>query len=363
MNEPVDKDYAFRQAKMQYQLSEYDTELMKKQFLFQKMLENNINSQHATLDSNMDELKSKIDTLEKEKEELMETIRSSDTRKLAEQKRDRLKQLEIDVFELKKKEKELVRTIKLKEENEKHCEKLRAEIQHIKQERVKLIKQMKSDTEQFRKYKQDKEKEVNQLKALERKRLVEISKLQEGNNRQENILRRKNEEITRIQKQLRETSEKQKQVAEKRQQAFDRKESSQIGERLRGWMTQEIELSVGLAEARINLNRLIEERKESGAELTKLAEKLEEMKSEEMGGGGAPAKRNKPSYDMDATYIAGSRAVEASANEEEGGSSGRAKLEQQIERLREEIECKNVQINEIQQMVIEGDLGRACFFV
>ena len=307
----------------------------------------------------MDELKSKIETLEKEKEELMETIRTSDTRKLTDQKRDRLKQLEIDVFELKKKEKEFIRMIKLKEENEKHCEKLRSEIQHIKQERVKLIKQMKSDTEQFRKYKQDKEKEVNQLKALERKRLVEISKLQEGNNRQENILRRKNEEITRIQKQLRETSEKQKQVAEKRQQAFDRKESSQIGERLRGWMTQELELSVSLAEARINLNRLIEERKESGAELTKLAEKLEEMKSEEMGVG--PAKRNKVSYDMDATYIAGSRAdsAHASANEEEGGSSGRVKLEQQIERLREEIECKSVQINEIQQMVIEGDLGKA----
>jgi hypothetical protein len=84
-----------------------------------------------------------------------------------------------------------------------------------------------------KRYKQEKEKEVNQLKALERKRLVEISKLQEGNNRQEAVLRRKNEEISRIQKQLRETFEKQKQVAEKRQMAFDRKDTSSTAEKLR----------------------------------------------------------------------------------------------------------------------------------
>lgn len=82
-------------------------------------------------------------------------------------------------------------------------------------------------------FKQEKEKEVNQLKAIERKRLVEISKLQEGNHRQEAVLRRKNEEINRIQRQLRETLEKQKQVAEKRQQAFDRKDSSTLGDKLR----------------------------------------------------------------------------------------------------------------------------------
>jgi hypothetical protein len=80
-----------------------------------------------------------------------------------------------------------------------------------------------------KRYKQEKEKEVNQLKAVERKHLVEISKLQEGNHRQEAILRRKNEEITRIQKQLRATVDKQKQVAEKRQMVFDRKDSSIMG--------------------------------------------------------------------------------------------------------------------------------------
>lgn len=62
-----------------------------------------------------------------------------------------MRALENEVLDLKKKEKEFQKLIKLKEENEKHCEKLRQEIVHIKQERVKLIKQMKADTELFRK--------------------------------------------------------------------------------------------------------------------------------------------------------------------------------------------------------------------
>ncbi len=111
------------------------------------------------------------------------------------------------------------------------------------------------------------------MKALDRKRMVEITKLHEGNNRQEAILRRKNEEISRIQKKLRETSEK-KIVAEKRQQTLDRKENSSLGDKLRSWITQELELSVGLAEARINLNNLLAERKETAAELAKLQDEL-----------------------------------------------------------------------------------------
>jgi kinesin family protein 4/21/27 len=348
-----------RQAKMQYQLTEYDSELAKKEQLFRKMCENNAFSSindTKLLSTNMEELKHKIESLEKEKEELLETLRCTEasSKNKAEQKRDRLKQLETEVFDMKRKEKELVKMIKLKEENEKHCEKLRQEIAHIKQERVKLLKQMRSDADSFRKFRQEKEKEVNQLKALERKRLVEISKLQEGNNRQEAVLRRKNEEISRIQKQLRETSEKQKQVAEKRQQAFDRKDSSTLGEKLRGWITQELDLSVNIAEARMNLNKLIEERKESAAELTKLEEKLNEIDDELTN----PPKNKERKFEMDSTYIAGANTPnDIDLCDEEALVRDRQELEQRIERLKEDIECKNVQINEIQQMVIEGDQG------
>jgi kinesin family protein 4/21/27 len=222
----------------------------------------------------MDDLKHKVELLEKEKEDLTELLKQGDSsKKAADARRDRMKQLESEVSDLRRKEKEFQKMLKLKEENEKQCEKLRQEIVNIKQERVKLIKQMRADTETFRKFRQEKEKEVNQLKALERKRLIEITKLQEGNHRQEAILRRKNEEITRIQRQLRETCEKQKQVAEKRQQAFDRKDSA-MGEKIRQWITQEIEIQVGLSEAQLTKAQLLDERKELSAELAELQLRL-----------------------------------------------------------------------------------------
>lgn len=81
--EPADKDYAFRQAQMQFQLSEYDSELAKKEQIFRKMIENNMSSQNGTsrYDINMDELKSKINALEKEKEELLDIIRAAESKK------------------------------------------------------------------------------------------------------------------------------------------------------------------------------------------------------------------------------------------------------------------------------------------
>ena len=136
VNEPVDKDFALRQAKMQYQLTEYDTELMKKTQLFQKMLENNMNKHENKIEANMDDLKTRIDALEKEKEDLLDVIRNGEagakSKTGAEQRSTRLKQLEAECSELKKQEKDFKRMIKIKEENEKHCERLRNEIQHIK---------------------------------------------------------------------------------------------------------------------------------------------------------------------------------------------------------------------------------------
>lgn len=76
----MDKDYALRQAKMQLQLGEFDTELLKKQSLHQKMLQSlvHLTGRDSKLESNMDELKNRIELLEKEKEDLLDQIRTSD---------------------------------------------------------------------------------------------------------------------------------------------------------------------------------------------------------------------------------------------------------------------------------------------
>lgn len=356
-NEPVDKEYVMRQARMQFQLTEYDAELAKKEMLFQKMRENNYEDQLLRSSHNMQDLRSKIDSLEKEKEDLMDALRSNEatSRKAADLKRDRLKQLELEVLDLKRKEKEYARMVKLKEENEKHCERLRAEIVHIKQERVKLLKQIRSDADAFRKFRQEKEKEVTTLKALDRKRQVEIHKLQEGNTKQDAVLRRKNEEISRMQKQVREMVEKQKQVAEKRLQAFERKDSSLLGDKLRGWITQELDLSVNIAETRILLTQLIEERKEANSELTRLNKERNDLI--ELNNNIAKQSNNKRKLvDMDCTYVAGGPAAPSNDDQEEvERNNAIADLDSRILRLEEEIECKSIQITEIQQTVIDGD--------
>lgn len=103
-NEPVDTEHTLKMAGMQHQLNEYNTELMRKQQVFQKMLENNSNKhetqQAMNVETELASLKSKIDLLEREKEELLKT------KHVAELKRDRIKQIESEYNELKKKEKE-----------------------------------------------------------------------------------------------------------------------------------------------------------------------------------------------------------------------------------------------------------------
>ena len=65
----------------------------------------------------------------------------------------------------------------------------------MKRQRVKLLKQMKEDADQFRKWKAVKDKEVLQLKAKDRKRQFEMVKREAENANQLSVLRRKASEV------------------------------------------------------------------------------------------------------------------------------------------------------------------------
>ena len=302
LNEPVDTDYVMRQANMQWQLTEYDSELAKKEQLFRKVRENTYDSindvklaeQLQDLQRNSEiskkqaevtherlklleaeflevkkkyeelklkeeneklkseivqikaerenaydsindvkqalcELKGQIDAIEREKEELQDLLRNSEiSKKEAEATHERLR-LKAESLEVNNQ-----RMLKLKEENEKHCEKLKSEIVQIKAERVKLIRQMRADAEVFKKFKQEKEMEVSKLNAQNVKSQVAISKLQERNNKQKAMIRHKKDELLQIKrlKILKTTNEKKKQVAEKRQQKHEREVSSSMRDKL-----------------------------------------------------------------------------------------------------------------------------------
>ena len=127
-------------------------------------------------------------------------------------------------------------------------------------------------------------------------------------------------------------------------------------------------MSAGLAEARLNLNKLIEERKEAASELARLQEKHDETEHDTPLGStaiGGSSKRkfaaagfdnNGPSA-MDTTYTTSSSSADTALVSSPSQPPARLALQQRIERIKEDIECKSVQINEIQTMVIEGDQG------
>ncbi len=124
-------------------------------------------------------------------------------------------------------------------------------------------------------------------------------------------------------------------------------------------MSQEIDLSVNIAEARINLQKMLDERKEAASELARLTKELSEMDDEILHH--QPLMKRPRAIGLDSTYIAGaaSNDLTSNATEDEEMEKARHELEERIYRLKDDIDCKNIQINEAQQTVIEGDQGKA----
>ncbi|TRZ04719.1 hypothetical protein HGM15179_022388 [Zosterops borbonicus] len=148
---------------------------------------------------NIKDLELEVSNLQKEKEELVLALHMAkkdiNQAKLSEQHRKRLQELEAQINELKKKLNEQSKLLKLKESMEHTVSKLNQEIREMKQQRVRLMHQIKEDTEKFRQWKQQKDKEVIQLKEKDQKRQYELLKLERDFQKQANVLQRKTEEV------------------------------------------------------------------------------------------------------------------------------------------------------------------------
>merc|ERR1719461_3490 len=78
----------------------------------------------------------------------------------------------------------------------------------MKQTKVKLIKQMKEESEKGRQWKAAKEKEVYKLKQQEKKAQVKMSAMSLQHERRENVMKRKVEEANATSKRLKEAMAK-----------------------------------------------------------------------------------------------------------------------------------------------------------
>ncbi|CAL9161910.1 unnamed protein product [Musa hybrid cultivar] len=134
--------------------------------------------------------------------------------KLPDNHLQKLKDLEAQILDLKKKQESQVQLLKQKQRSEEAAKKLQEEIQYIKAQKVvQLHHKIKQEAEQFRQWKASREKELLQLRKEGRRNEYERHKLQALNQRQKLVLQRKSEEAAMATKKLKELLETRKSSA------------------------------------------------------------------------------------------------------------------------------------------------------
>ncbi|NXN24635.1 KIF4 protein, partial [Nycticryphes semicollaris] len=331
--------HALRQAQMSKELLELNKALILKEALAKKMTQNDsqlepIQSQYQT---NIKDLELEVSNLQKEKEELILALhiakKDVNQAKLSERRRKRLQELEGQINELKKKLNEQSKLLKLKESTEHTVSKLNQEIREMKSQRVQLMRQIKEDAEKFRQWKQQKDKEVIQLKERDRKRQYELLKLERDFQKQANVLRRKTEEAAAANKRLKDALQKQREAADKRKESQNRGMEG-VAARVKSWLANEVEVLVSTEEARRHLADLLEDRKILAQELLQLKEKKE-------AGENPPLKLRRRTYSITDLQV----------------SEMDLSISKQIESLETEMELRSAQIADLQQKLLDADNG------
>merc|ERR1719186_963242 len=276
-----DATHALRQTELANQLNDLNKVLSKKQELAGGMGDNHekllaLKKQYETTLKGMED---EITKLQKEKDSLSVQQRNAGSgaaavtggganNKVSEMRRKRIQELEGQIGDLKKKQKEQQKLAKINEQNELKVKKLNDEIKQMKVAKVKLIKQMKEDSEKVRQWETTKEKEVHQLKQKDRKQQVTISKMERLHERQQNVMKRKMEESSAINKRLKDALAKKEAVQKQREGSTKRLEGA--GDRVRGWIKSEIEVVVSTKEAESTKEQLISDRKSLASKIGKL---------------------------------------------------------------------------------------------
>lgn len=179
------------------------------------------------------------------------------TQKLQDIHAQKLKALEAQILDLKKKQENQVQLLKQKQKSDEAAKRLQDEIQSIKAQKVQLQQRIKQEAEQFRQWKASREKELLQLRKEGRKNEYERHKLQALNQRQKMVLQRKTEEAAMATKRLKELLEARKSSA---------RDSSAIpngngtngqsnDKSLQRWLDHELEVMVNVHEVRFEYEK------------------------------------------------------------------------------------------------------------
>ncbi|GLT34220.1 hypothetical protein SLA2020_087470 [Shorea laevis] len=209
------------------------------------------------------ELEDEKRAVQQERDRLLAEIEnlaaSSDgqTQKLQDINSQKLKTLEAQILDLKKKQENQVQLLKQKQKSDEAAKKLQEEIQFIKAQKVQLQHKIKQEAEQFRHWKASREKELLQLRKEGRRNEYERHKLQALNQRQKMVLQRKTEEAAMATKRLKELLEARKSsVRDNLAISNGNGMNGQTNEKaLQRWLDHELEVILNVHEVRFEYEK------------------------------------------------------------------------------------------------------------
>jgi kinesin family protein 4/21/27 len=305
--------FAKKQMDFQSQLRDLEQELQMKQTLLSKKAANSALYQvDGDAEKTILEYESVIKNYEKELDELRclnQTTKSKDAKtvKLSEDRRLKIKNLETELAEAKKKARQYEKTKRAQEQDRRKIEDLQREIQEMKTLRVRLLRESRQEAESYKKWMQNREKEIFHLKEMSKKQENQMKRMNVLHEKQQLVLRRKVEEAKSINKRLQEAIEKGKKAQAMRNNSNNMQEKTDI---IQTWIDHELSLLMSITDAQISLKHLMKDR-------GLLTERLGSLKA----------------------TVSKSDAIEA-----------------EISRLEEDLEMRNAQISDIQQKVIQTDI-------
>ncbi|XP_045490201.1 chromosome-associated kinesin KIF4 isoform X2 [Pieris rapae] len=200
---------AMGQVALNQELQELNREMAFKAALVQSILRKNqdILKSHDNLSINED----KIAKLEKEKDELLQQLKNTQTKDLShDENRKQVSMLESEITELRKKCQHQANVIETTQKNESHIKSLNDELQAMDAAKVEIIRKMREECEKYRKWKADNERAMLRLKADDRKLVSAMAKMESLHAKQQNVLKRKMEEVVAVNKRLKEALDRQK---------------------------------------------------------------------------------------------------------------------------------------------------------
>ncbi|EDW26518.1 GL12940 [Drosophila persimilis] len=252
------EDYTKKQLGLVGELRTINRQLDLKQELHERICRN-----FSKLDDDDDEkvkqCNQKIDELECERRDLIDqlrTIKSKDTSaRIAEERRKRLKLLELQIAELQRKLITQANMLKMREKEREKINNLSAEIRAMKESKVKLIRTMRGESEKFRQWRTVREKELTQLKSKDRKMQSEMVRQQTLHTKQRQVLKRKCEEALAANKRLKDALDRPA-SAQRQRHAKD----PTGGAKTDSWVERELEVILSVIDAEHSLEQLMEDR-------------------------------------------------------------------------------------------------------